>query len=40
MCDDRTGLNHDKSIVSVVVVVARIGADISNVFIDTVSIIY
>ena len=37
-CDDCTGIGHDKHIVSVVV--ARLGADVSNVFNDSVSMLY
>ena len=40
-CDDCTGLGHGKSIVSVsVVIVARLGADLANVSIDSVSILH
>ena len=39
-CYDCTGLGQDKTIVSVVIVVARLGAGVSNVVIDYGSILY
>ena len=39
-CDDRTGLGHVRNLVSASVVVAWLGAGISNVAIDSVSNLY
>ena len=40
-CDDGKGLGHDRNLVSIsVVVLARLGADISNAFLDSVSILH